>query len=84
VPAISPIDRGECAKRWCWSFTGCLPTGFSCDPSTADTLDIKTHGNVFAAMAFLQGASLAEIDWSKLDIHDQAYPVIITLRVQKR
>jgi hypothetical protein len=35
-------------------------------------------------MAFLQGASLAEIDWSKLDIHDQAYPVIITLRVQKR
>jgi hypothetical protein len=49
-------------------------------PFTADTLDIKTHGNVFAAMAFLQGASLAEIDWSKLDIHDQAYPVIITLR----
>jgi hypothetical protein len=35
-------------------------------------------------MAFLQGASLEEVDRTKLDIHDQAYPVIITLRAQKR
>jgi hypothetical protein len=62
---------------------GVYPPAFQ-RPFTADTLDSNTHGNVFAAMAFLQGASLAEIDRSKLDIHDQAYPVIITLRVQKR
>jgi hypothetical protein len=49
-----------------------------------DRMDIKSQGDVFAAMAFLQGASLEEIDRSKLDIHDQACPVIITLRVQKR
>ena len=33
---------------------------------------------------FFKGFPLEEVDGAKLDIHDQAYPVIITLRVQKR
>jgi GT2 family glycosyltransferase/SAM-dependent methyltransferase len=84
VPGISPIDRGEWASQWCWSFTAVSIRRLFLRRFTSDALDIKTHGNVFAAMAFLQGASLEEIDRSKLDIHDQAYPVIITLRAQKR
>jgi Family of unknown function (DUF5946) len=81
---MSPIDRGEWANHWCWSFTEVSIRQLFQRRFTSDTLHIKTHGNVFAAMAFLQGVSLEEIDRGKLDIHDQAYPVIITLRVQKR
>jgi glycosyltransferase involved in cell wall biosynthesis len=84
VPGISSIDRGEWANSWCWSFTAVSIRRLFQVLFTSDTLDIKTHGNVFAAMAFLQGASLEEVDRTKLDIHDQAYPVIITLRAQKR
>lgn len=84
VPGISPIDRGEWADNWCWSFTAVSIRRLFQRRFASDTLDIKTHGNVFAATAFLQGASLAEVDRAKLDIHDQAYPVVITLRAQKR
>ena len=84
VPGISPIDRGEWGNNWCWSFTAVSINRLFQKRFTSDTLDIKTHGNVFAAVAFLEGASLEEIDLGKLDTHDQAYPVVITLRAQKR
>lgn len=83
VPGISSIDRGEWADSWCWSFTAVSIRQLFQVLFVSETLDIKTHGNVFAATAFLQGAALEEIDRAKLDIQDQAYPVIITLRCQK-
>ena len=84
VPGISPIDRGEWANHWCWSFTEVSIRRLFQRCFTSVSLDIMALGNVFAATAFLQGVSLEEVDGAKLDIHDQAYPVIITLRVQKR
>jgi SAM-dependent methyltransferase len=84
VPGISPIDRGEWANNWCWAFTAVSVRRLFQRCFASDTLDIKTHGNVFAAMVFLHGASLEEVDRAKLDIHDEAYPVVITLRAVKR
>jgi hypothetical protein len=48
-----------------------------------DALTVEAHGNVFSATAFLQGLALQEIDQSKLDTYDSAYPVIVTLRAVK-
>jgi hypothetical protein len=40
-------------------------------------------GNVFAATAFLQGLSVGEVDTRKLDVIDDAYQVVITVRARK-
>ena len=82
VPGISQIDRGQWKDHWCWSFTAVSMRKLF-EPQFAADLEINTHGNVFAATAFLQGVALEEIDRAKLDIHDPAYPVIITLRARK-
>jgi GT2 family glycosyltransferase len=83
VGGISQIDRGQWRDHWCWSFTG-VSIRKLFEPYFASEMEIKTHGNVFAATAFLQGMALEEVDRAKLDVHDPAYPVVITLRAQKR
>lgn len=82
VPGISQIDRGEWANHWCWAFT---PVSLRklFEPHFGSQFEIQTHGNVFAATAFLQGVAFEEVDQAKLGIYDPAYPVIITLRAQK-
>jgi SAM-dependent methyltransferase len=82
VPGISQIDRGQWRDSWCWAFTA-VSIRKLFEPQFGPELEIKTHGNVFAATAFLQGAVLEEVDRAKLDIHDPAYPVTITLRARK-
>ncbi len=83
VPGITPVDRGEWAKEWFWSLT----------PAALDRLlaarfddahrDIETHGNVFAATAFLQGVACEEIDVRKLAPYDEAFPVTVVARATR-
>ena len=83
VPGISPIDRGEWGENWCWAFTPLSIRRLFQRSFPSGALEVEAHGNVFAATAFLQGAALEEVDRSKLDIQDAAYPVVITLRARK-
>ena len=48
-----------------------------------NAMTVEAHGNVFSATAFLQGLALEEIEQSKLDTYDSAYPVIVALRAIK-
>jgi hypothetical protein len=85
APGISQIDRGKWGDKWCWAFTAVSIRQLFERRFAPDTLEIETHGNVFAAIAFLEGAALEEVDQTKLDIDDAAaYPVIVTLRAYKR
>jgi SAM-dependent methyltransferase len=83
APGISPIDREEWGDHWCWAITS-VSIRKLFEPHFGPELEIQTHGNVFAATAFLQGAALEEVDRTKLDVCDPAYPVIVTLRARKR
>ena len=83
VPGISPIERDEWGDCWCWALTA-VSIRKLFEPHFGTELEIRVDGNVFAATAFLQGVALEEIDRAKLDVHDPAYPVIITLRARKR
>jgi hypothetical protein len=38
---------------------------------------------VLAAIAFLHGLALEEINRAALDVHDPAYPVVISVRAEK-
>ena len=84
VPGISQVDRGEWGKDWCWSMTSTAIRKLFMPFFQEASMTIETHGNVFAATALLQGIALEEVDRAKLDVQDEAYPVIVTLRAEKR
>ena len=81
--SISPIDQGEWGRLWCWGFTErSLQMLFS--EYDSFQVSVKTHGNVLAAVAFLEGLSVKELKTEELDHHDPAYPVLISIRAVKR
>jgi SAM-dependent methyltransferase len=47
-------------------------------------VQIASYGNVYAAMAFLHGLALDELDIQKLDAHDPKIEVIIGWRARKQ
>src|SRR5436190_4105786 len=82
VPGISATDRGV-TGAWCWSFT---PHSASCLFSEVfgrENVRVQSHGNVYAAAAFLHGLAVEEVDADRLDGHDPAYPVTVTVRAVK-
>lgn len=80
VPGVSSVDRGEWSNRWYWSMTEqalthLLATAF--DPSQ---ITATTYGNLFAASAFLHGASVEETGTRRLMPTDRTYPVLVAAR----
>lgn len=83
VPGISQIDRGEWGAGWYWSFTRASIQRLFSEIFGDEAVRVEQHGNVFAATAFLHGLALAEVDTAKLDVVDEAYPVIVAVRARK-
>jgi glycosyltransferase involved in cell wall biosynthesis len=83
VPGISQIDRHEWGTNWCWSFSASSVHRLFERVFERGDLQLSSHGNVFAAICFLTGAVLEDLDTKKLDVQDPAYSVIITLRAQR-
>ncbi len=83
VPGITPIDRGEWNKTWYWSFTDKALKKLMPETFPSGNLEIQSFGNVFIATAFLYGMGIGEVEKSKLDVHDPAFQVIITVKATK-
>ena len=83
VPGITPIDRGEWKDTWYWSFTENALARLFKDTFQDCMTDINTHGNVFAATAFLFGMGLPEVPIEKLEKADPQFPVIVTVKATK-
>ena len=83
VPGISNIDPDEWGPTWYWSFTDHAVTRLARDAFPGGTVEVAVHGNVKAAVTFLHGMSLREVDRADLDRPDPSYPVIVTLRTVK-
>lgn len=84
VPGISQVDRGEWGSTWYWALTPAAATRLFTDVFGPENVEVESHGNVYAATAFLQGLAFEEVDRGKLDIADPAYPVVVTVRAQKQ
>lgn len=84
APGISQIDRGEWGRTWFWSFTPAALERLFGDVFGREQVLVEHHGNVFAATAFLQGLAVEDVDVTKLDPLDKAYPVIVAVRARKR
>ena len=83
VPGISNIDPDEWGPTWYWSFTDHAVTRLARDAFPGGVVEVCAHGNVKAAVTFLHGMSLTEVDRAELELTDPSYPVIITLRAVK-
>ena len=76
VPGISPIGPEE-MTYWYWTFTDLSLKTLLSDRFAESNVQVQSHGNVFAAICFLTGLSLAEIEAEKLDLVDKGYPVTV-------
>lgn len=53
------------------------------DVFQGSSVSVESAGNVLAAIAFLHGLALEEVNRVALDAHDPAYPVIVSARAVK-
>lgn len=82
VPAISPVVRGETGIPY-WAFTPLSLNTMLSRRFEGSNVAVESFGNVFAAICFLTGLSLTEVEPRKLDYKDEMYPVIVFARVTK-
>jgi SAM-dependent methyltransferase len=82
VPGISPIGRGQ-TQSWYWEFTELSLRTMLAGKFDEGNVRTQSHGNVFAAICFLTGLSLAEVDAEKLRYDDERYPVIVAACAHK-
>lgn len=82
LPGLSRVGaRERNVDRWRFTDVGCrtiLEPVFG-----SANVEVRSHGNVLAAVAFLEGMATEELRREELDVLDPAYPVIVTARAVK-
>jgi glycosyltransferase involved in cell wall biosynthesis/SAM-dependent methyltransferase len=82
-PGISQISIDEWSDSWYWAFTLHSAHRMFEKVFPADHVEIRSHGNVLAAIAFLQGLAVDELDQEELDHSDPHYQTLLTVRAVK-
>jgi SAM-dependent methyltransferase len=83
VPFLSRIAPRYGPTTEFWRFTAASCTRLFGDVFGEGNVEVRTHGNVLAATAFLYGASLEEMPRAKLDVHDPFFPLIVSVRATR-
>lgn len=83
VPGISAKDRYEWGAEWLWALMPDAVRRLLGDAFGRELVAVESHGNAFAATAFLQGLALEELPLDRLELFDPAYPVTVTARALK-
>lgn len=83
VPGITPLDRIEFIDSWYWSLTAPALERLLSGPFRKQDVSVETHGNLYAATAFLHAAAVEEVSRRKLSVFDRAYPVTVAARAVK-
>jgi glycosyltransferase involved in cell wall biosynthesis len=76
APGISLLGSGE-IKYWYWTFTELSLRTLLSDRFGEDSVEVNARGNVYAAISFLTGLTLADIETDKLEYNDPSYPVTV-------
>jgi glycosyl transferase family 2/methyltransferase family protein len=80
TPGVSQVEWGE---AWQWGFTVPSLAHLLEDAFGPGNVAVKSHGNVLAATAFLQGIAVEELDEDELDHIDLCYPLVLAARAVK-
>jgi SAM-dependent methyltransferase len=76
------LDKGQGYADY-WRFTAAGARKLFSEFFPAEDVEVASHGNVFALMAFLEGLALEEVHTKELDYHDPNYELLITVRTVK-
>jgi hypothetical protein len=82
VPGISPIGQDQ-TQSWYWEFTELSLKTLLIERFGETNVRVQSYGNVFAAICFLTGLSLAEVEVEKLHYSDERYPVVVVACARK-
>ncbi len=84
VPGISQISQYD-MNRWgeYWRFTTASALKLFDVFETDGQVEVKSHGNLPAAVAYLQGLSVEDVGESALQKNDADYQLLITVRAVK-
>jgi SAM-dependent methyltransferase len=83
VPSISRIAPRYGPTTEFWRFSAASCTRLFGDVFGEGNVEVRTHGNVLAATAFLYGAALEEIPPEKLDVDDPFFPLVVSVRATR-
>jgi SAM-dependent methyltransferase len=84
VPGITAVDRYAFDRaREHWRFTTLSAQRLFAATFPVDRVETCSSGNVYAAMCFLYGVVIEEMDQAALDHYDEEYPVSIAIRARK-
>lgn len=84
VPGITKISREDMRRSGqYWSFTTLSVQRLFEEAFPAEQVEVKAHGNVLTAAAFLYGIAAEELRKAELDYHDPDYEVVVTFRAAK-
>lgn len=83
VPGITQVDKGPWKDYWLWSFTDAAMKKVMSETFNGSEVEVKSHGNVQVASAFLYGMGLSEISSKALAFNDPSYQVIVTVKAIK-
>jgi SAM-dependent methyltransferase len=82
VPGITPTTDDDWRSSWYWSFTAASLRRAAALVFPSGSFSVESHGNVLAAMAFVQGMAWQELEPAELARNDPAFPVTLALRAR--
>ena len=85
VPGVTTVGvaSGDDAS-WCWSYTRLSLARMLEERFGAGAFEVASHGNVLAAIAFLEGLAAEELTVGELAVQDPDYPLVVVGRAVKR
>ena len=84
-PGISQIVREDMDREGdFWRFTTKSIETLARDAFARDTVEVDSHGNVLASVAFLHGLAAEELRADELAVRDPDYQLVVTLRAVAR
>jgi hypothetical protein len=81
LPSISRVDRRLATDYWRFTIASC--TTLFGEIFGAGHVQVRSYGNVLAAIAFLAGMAHQELSVAELAEQDESFPLIIAIRAVK-
>jgi SAM-dependent methyltransferase len=81
ISQMSPHDRSQWGEYWRFTSMSLSALLTACFP--AENVDVQGYGNVLAALAFLHGLLIPELEGQELAYHDPDYELLIAGRAVK-
>src|SRR5215204_3436079 len=82
-PGIGQTSCEKLNEHYCWALSTLAARQLFEGAFPATAVEIEAHGNVLAAVAFLEGLAVRELRKEELDHHDPDYELLISVRAVK-